>query len=85
MHLRTISNKSSCECQVFINRCIFKAKKQWQEDDFIDFKTAMNYFQHSSYLCVLKDSTDEKKLLDNAYSFIRKNNRFFFLNGVSSL
>ena len=48
------------------------------EDDFIDFKTAMSYFQQSSYLCVLKDSTDEKKLLDNVYSFIRK--KIVFLN-----
>ena len=82
IHLKTISDKKSCNCQVFIYRCIFKAKKQWQ-DDFIDFKTAMNYFQHSSYLCVLKDSTDGKKLLDNVYSFIRK--KFFFRNCFFSL
>lgn len=27
MHLKTISDKKNCNCQVFIDRCIFKAKK----------------------------------------------------------
>ena len=75
MHLKTISDKKSYNCQAFIYRCIFKAKKQWQ-DDFTDFKTAMNYLKHSSYLCILKDSTDENDLLDNVYCFIRKKNYF---------
>ena len=75
MHLRTISDKKRCNCQVFIFRCTFKAKKQLQ-DDFIDFKTTMDYFQHSSYLCILKEVTDEKKLLDNVYCFIRKKKIF---------
>ena len=72
MHLRILFDKTECNCQHYINRCIVAAKEQWC-DNFIGFKTAVNYFQHfqHNYLEILSE-TDEKKLLENVYSFLKK-------------
>ena len=72
MHLRILFDKTECNCQHYINRCIVAAKEQWC-DDFIGFKTAVNYFQHfqHNYSEILSEN-DEKKLLENVYSFLKK-------------
>ena len=71
MHLRTIVNKNSCNCQDHILWCLVTVKKQWQ-DDFIDFEAAINYFLRSNYLAILSDAEEEKTLLENVYNFIKR-------------
>ena len=72
MHLRILFEKTECNCQHYINHCIVAAKEQWC-DDFIGFKTAVNYFQHfqQNYSEILSEN-DEKKLLENVYYFFKK-------------